>query len=52
VEKLTALCRRCADGTPALFTHRHSGPHDQQVIVGGANLYAPLCRPCYLRQEN
>jgi thymidine kinase len=52
VEKLTALCRRCADGTPGLFTHRHSGPHDQQVIVGGANLYTPLCRSCYLRQEN
>ena len=52
VEKLTALCRRCRDGTPGLFTYRHSGPHDQQVIVGGSDLYATLCRKCYLRQEN
>ncbi len=52
VEKLTAFCHRCADGTPGLFTYRHSGPHDQQVIVGGANLYTTLCRKCYLRQEN
>jgi thymidine kinase len=52
VEKLTAFCRRCADGTPGLFTYRHSGPHDQQVIVGGSELYSTLCRKCYLRQEN
>jgi thymidine kinase len=52
VEKLTAFCRRCADGTPGIFTYRHSGPHDQQVIVGGSELYSTLCRKCYLRQEN
>jgi thymidine kinase len=52
VEKLTAFCHRCRDGTPGLFTSRHSGPHDQQVIVGGSELYSTLCRKCYLRQEN
>ena len=50
VEKLTAFCHRCADGTPGIFTHRHAGPHDQQVIVGGPELYSTLCRTCYLRQ--
>jgi thymidine kinase len=50
VERITALCRRCGDGTPGLFTHRRHGPHDQQVIVGGAHLYEPLCRACSLRQ--
>ncbi len=50
VEKLTAFCHHCADGTPGLFTQRHSGPHDQQVIVGGSDLYVTLCRRCYVRQ--
>ena len=48
VEKLTAFCRRCADGTPGIFTYRHSGPHDQQVVVGGADLYSTFCRKCYV----
>ena len=47
VEKLTAFCARCANGTPAIFTYRKSGPHDQQVIVGGPDMYEPLCRECY-----
>ena len=51
IERLTALCRRCADGTPGLFTFRHQGPTDQQVLVGGADRYEPLCRRCYLRAE-
>ena len=50
VEKLTAFCHRCADGTPGIFTYRHSGPHDQQVIVGGSQMYTTLCRKCYLRE--
>jgi thymidine kinase len=47
VERLTAFCRRCANGTPAPFTYRRSGPHDQQVIVGGQDRYMALCRECY-----
>lgn len=47
VERLTAFCRRCANGTPAPFTHRRNGPHDQQVIVGGQDRYVALCRECY-----
>ena len=47
VERLTALCRRCANGRPAPFTYRRSGPHDQQVIVGGHDRYMALCRECY-----
>lgn len=49
VEKLTAFCRRCANGTPGIFTYRNSGPADQQVIVGGSEMYETLCRECYLR---
>ena len=47
VERLTAFCRRCANGTPAPFTYRCNGPHDQQVLVGGQDRYMPLCRECY-----
>lgn len=47
VERLTAFCRRCANGTPAPFTYRRNGPHDQQVIVGGHDRYIALCRECY-----
>lgn len=47
VERLTSFCRRCANGTPAPFTYRRGGPHDQQVIVGGQERYMALCRECY-----
>ena len=49
VERITAFCHRCANGTPGIFTRRRSGPHDQQVIVGGPEMYEALCRECYLR---
>jgi len=51
VERITAFCHRCANGTPGLFSYRRQGPHDQQVIVGGAERYEALCRRCYLRQR-
>lgn len=51
VERITAFCRRCADGTPGLFSYRIQGPHDQQVIVGGAGMYETLCRRCYVRRD-
>jgi thymidine kinase len=47
VLRLTAFCRRCADGTPGLFSYRREYSN-QQVIVGGSNRYEALCRNCYL----
>jgi thymidine kinase len=46
VEKLTALCHRCANGTPGIFTYRNGHQH-QQMIVAGADLYEAVCRDCY-----
>jgi len=43
VEKLTALCATCADGTPALFTYCKK-EKNEQVCVGGSDMYMPLCR--------
>jgi thymidine kinase len=49
IEKKTALCLRCGDGTAAIFTRRlrprvsvdgSGGP----VEVGGADIYEPVCR--------
>jgi len=43
VEKKTALCRHCGDGTAAIFT-RALGEQEAQVAVGGAERYEPVCR--------
>jgi thymidine kinase len=50
VEKITSLCAECADGTPALFTHR-TVPSEQQIQVGAETSYAPLCRKHYLEKN-
>jgi thymidine kinase len=44
VEKRTALCRRCGDGTAAIFTRRLLGGGGATVDVGGADRYEPVCR--------
>ena len=48
VVKLTALCKRCCDGTPALFSALVRGTKDSQVHVGGSDFYEPRCRKHYL----
>ena len=50
IERLTAFCKRCANGTPAIFTYRNWGPTDQQVFVGGPDMYEASCRECYLER--
>lgn len=50
VHKLTALCMKCKDGTAALFTHRKAcAASQQQVNVGAADQYEPLCRQHYIK---
>jgi len=49
VTKLTALCKECSDGTPALFTHdTYEGTGVPGPRVGGAERYTALCRKHYL----
>jgi len=43
IEKKTALCRRCGDGTPAIFT-KALAVKEAQVAVGGSDMYEPVCR--------
>lgn len=48
--KTTALCKYCKDGTPALFSAFISGNTKvEQMNVGGADKYVPLCRKHYLQ---
>jgi thymidine kinase len=48
VMRLTSLCKRCGDGTAAIFTALVSGVKGEQVCVGGAEKYEPMCRLHYL----
>ena len=45
IEKLTAICAICKNGTKAYFTKRISSEKDQKVI--GSNNYIPVCRKCH-----
>lgn len=48
--KLTAFCKICSDGTPAIFTKKINtiSKTNMQIFVGGKNMYIPVCRNHYL----
>jgi thymidine kinase len=46
ITKLTAMCKMCGDGTPAIFTHRKVA--DTSVIKVGTDTYEALCRKHYI----
>ena len=53
VTKLTAMCKLCADGTPAIFTFAAAddavaATAAGEACVGAADKYAPMCRRHYL----
>ena len=49
VTKLKAFCGECGDGTEAIFTFRKKSVETrEQILVGGAETYMPLCRKHYL----
>ena len=50
ITKLTAMCKRCGDGSSAIFTHRHRKDADTSVIkVGESDTYEALCRKHYMQ---
>jgi thymidine kinase len=51
VTKLTALCKRCNDGSVALFSGFLNDKKDKQVCVGGTETYEPMCRRHYLMNK-
>ena len=47
IVKLKALCKRCGDGTPALFSKRIVN-NDKTTLVGSNDCYEAVCRNHYL----
>ncbi len=50
VVKLSALCKRCKDGTPANFTMRVT-KDESQTVVGSNDVYEAVCRKHFLENE-
>ena len=48
IKKLTAICKLCKQN--ASFTFR-TASKDCQTMIGGENMYMPLCRECHLRES-
>ena len=46
VEKLSAYCKLCSDGTLAHFTQKKKND-EKQTVVGSCDLYLPVCRYHY-----
>jgi thymidine kinase len=46
VEKLSAYCKVCSDGTLAHFTQKKN-VDEKQTVVGSGDLYLPVCRHHY-----
>ena len=50
-DNVVKLKSRCRCGEDAIFTCRMASKNDSQVLVGGSEMYQPLCRKCYLREQ-
>ena len=48
VERLTAFCSVCCDGTIATYSQYTGVTADDDIIIGGAEAYRPVCRKHYL----
>lgn len=49
IQKVSAFCADCKDGTEALFSYCKKAEGKQgQVCVGGSDVYMPLCRHHYV----
>ena len=44
--RLNAMCKICGDGTPGIFTYRKI-ESDKQKLIGGDDIYIPVCRKHY-----
>jgi thymidine kinase len=48
VERLTAFCSVCRDGTVATYSQYTGGTIENTIIIGGSEAYRPVCRKHYL----
>jgi thymidine kinase len=53
VERLTAFCAVCRDGTVATFSQfmNKEKQKDGQIAVGGADMYRPVCRKHFINPD-
>ena len=49
IDKLSAVCKSCMDGTPAIFSKR-TVVNDSRILIGSSNEYISVCRRCYSRE--
>lgn len=49
VERLSAFCAVCRDGTVAVYSQYVASFHKHDVLVGGAESYRPVCRTHYIQ---
>lgn len=49
IKKLTAICKLCKQN--ASFTFR-TASKDCTSLIGGENMYMPLCRECHQRESH
>jgi thymidine kinase len=47
VERLSAFCSVCLDGTVAVYSQYVAAFHKKDVLIGGAESYRPVCRLHY-----
>lgn len=55
ITKLGACCVECSKHNffnEASFTHRTPNNNNNIVLIGGKDIYSPLCRECYNRLNN
>lgn len=50
VERLSAFCAVCRDGTVAVYSQYVAAFHKHDVMIGGAESYRPVCRAHYLQE--
>lgn len=46
ITKLAAQCVECS--APAIYTRRTASQHQQQQLIGGSDVYSPVCRQHYV----
>jgi len=51
VERLTAFCAVCRDGTTAVYSKYTGSTNKDDVAIGGAELYQPVCRTHYFMKS-
>lgn len=49
VERLTAFCSVCCDGTVATYSQYKGVTSEDGIMIGGAEAYRPVCRKHYLQ---